>query len=128
MRRPHLYLFVGALCALALLVPHEVLAQAAGTGGTGTTLGGGSGCTAIIQSTAIQLGNGWLTGLVVFLTGTPFKVAAALSFIVAALMLFLDSGHLGQHVKQLIAVVLGVVLTGLVVGFLFGPQVAIAQC
>jgi hypothetical protein len=101
---------------------------APGAGGTGTSLGGGSGCTAIIQSTAIQLGNGWLTGLVVFLTGTPFKVAAALSFIVAALMLFLDSGHLGQHVKQLIAVVLGVALTGLVVGFLFGPQVAIAQC
>ena len=113
------------LCVSALLLPHDVLAQAT-TGGT--SLGGGSGCTAITNSAALQTGNGWLTGIVVFLTGTPFKVAAVVSFVGAALMLFLDSAHFGQHVKHVIAVVLGIVLTGLVVGFVFGPQVAIASC
>jgi hypothetical protein len=108
------------------MLPRLALAQA--TGG-GTSIGAGSaGCTAIINSTAIQAGNGQLAGIVVFLSGTPFKVAAAAYFVIGIIMLFLDNGHLPHIIKTLMIVFLGVAAAGLVVAFLFGTTSAIAQC
>jgi hypothetical protein len=113
-----------------LALPGIAFAQATtGTsGGTSISGTGSAGCSAIMNSTAIQTGSGQLAGIVVFISGTPFKVAAALYFVVGIIALFLDNGHLPQIVKTLMIVFIGVAVVGLVVGFLFGSTSTIAQC
>ena len=119
------HLLIGTLLAL----PTTALAQTTGTSGaTGISGTGSAACNAIVNSAAVSNANGWLTGLVVVVSGTPFKVAAVLGCIIAAIMLFLDSGHFGSHVKQLIMLIIGIMLVGLFVGFVFGNQLNIASC
>ena len=122
---------IQAVFGFMLVFPIAAFAQSTGTSGTtgGTSIGAGNaGCTAVTGATALQNGNGQLAGIVVFLTGTPFKVAAAIYFVVAIIMLFLDNGHLPQMVKHLLTVFLGIAAVGLIVGFLFGSNANIAQC
>jgi hypothetical protein len=112
-----------------LTFPTAVFAQAApGTAGSSISGSGSAACNALVNSTAVSNANGWMTAIIVILAGTPFKVAAVLGCIIAAIALFLDSGHFGQHIKQILMLMIGIMLVGLFVGFVFGGQVSIASC
>lgn len=125
------HLFIGTLLTLPTAVFAQTVpaAPAAGTAGAAGISGTGStACNALVNSQAVANANGMLTGLIVILSGTPFKVAAVLGSLICAVGLFLDSGHFGQHIKQFLMVIIIIMLVGLFVGWAFGGSLNIASC
>ena len=117
--------------ALALL-PTFALAQATG-GGVNPNIsnganGGTAACNAIVNSASAGQANGTLAGVAVFLSGTPFRIAAFIGIVMAAVVLLLDQGHLPQVAQRVLQVVIIIVIVGVVVGFIFNPANNLAQC
>jgi hypothetical protein len=117
---------LGALQALSLtLLPALVLAQS--TSGATSIGGGNSQCTSITNSTALQNGSGALAGILVFLTGTPFKVACGIFIVGGIILILLDSGQLPQFAKLFITAIIAVAFIGIGISFIFTTP-AVAQC
>ncbi|MFZ1125578.1 MAG: hypothetical protein WAN59_10620 [Candidatus Baltobacteraceae bacterium] len=119
----------GAIQAISLaLLPALALAQSTTTTGGAPSVGGGnSQCTAITNSTALQNGSGALGGILVFLTGTPFKVACGIFVVAGIILILLDSGQLPQFAKLFITAIIAVAFIGIGISFIFTAP-AVATC
>jgi len=111
-------------------IPTLVLAQQAGLNpaisGNGTN--SQATCTQIINSASVGQANGVLAALAVFLSGTPFRIGAFIGIVVAAITLLLDSGHLSHIVQRVLVSLMIIVILGVLTGFIFGTNSALAQC
>lgn len=59
-----------------------------------------------------------LTGFLNVITGTPFRVGAAIALVVGIVAILFDGGHVPQYAKVIVGVIVALTLTLAVIGWI----------
>lgn len=59
-----------------------------------------------------------LTGFLNVITGTPFRVGAAIALVVGVVAILFDGGHVPQYAKVIVGVIVALTLTLAVIGWI----------